>query len=44
VYVSSYEQNSYDIDLAGMAKVGVKVFENGEAAIYRLYVGKDKNH
>ncbi len=43
VYVSSYERSSYDIDLAGMAKVGVKVFENGEAAIYRLYDGMDKN-
>ena len=44
VYVSSYERSSYDIDLAGMAKVGVKVFENGEAAIYRLCDGMDKNH
>ncbi len=37
VYVSSYERNSYDVDEDGLSRIGVKVFENGEAAVYRLY-------
>ena len=41
VYLSSYERNSYDVDLEGMDKVGVKIFENDEAAIYRLYAGME---
>ena len=36
VYVSSYEYSSYDVDEEGLEKIGLKVFENGEAAIYRL--------
>ena len=36
VYVSSYERSSYDVDEAGLNRVGVKVFENEEAAVYRL--------
>ena len=36
VYVSSYERNSYDVDMDGLEKIGLKVFENGEASIYRL--------
>ena len=36
VYVSSYERNSYNVDAEGLQRIGVKVFENGEAAIYRL--------
>lgn len=42
VYVSSYERNSYEVDEEGLARVGVKVFENGEAAVYRLYSGMKK--
>ena len=37
VYVSSYERDSYEVDLDGMSKIGVKVFENDEAAVYKLY-------
>ncbi len=40
VYVSSYERSSYDVDLEGLEKIGLKVFENGEAAIYRLATGQ----
>lgn len=40
VYVSSYERSSYDVDLEGLEKIGLKVFENGEAAIYRLAAGQ----
>ena len=40
VYVSSYERNSYDVDTDGLEKIGLKVFENGEAAIYRLAAGQ----
>ena len=36
VYVSSYELQSYDVDEEGLEKIGLKVFENGEASIYRL--------
>ena len=36
VYVSSYERSSYDVDTAGLERVGIKVFENAEAVIYRL--------
>ena len=36
VYVSSYERSSYDVDERGLAKIGVKIFENNEASIYRL--------
>ena len=40
VYVSSYERSSYDVDLEGLEQIGLKVFENGEAAIYRLSAGQ----
>ena len=40
VYVSSYERSSYDVDTEGLGKIGLKVFENGEAAIYRLASGQ----
>ena len=36
VYVSSYERSSYNVDEEGLARIGLKVFENGEAVIYRL--------
>ena len=36
VYVSSYERDSYNVDEAGLARIGLKVFENGEASVYRL--------
>ena len=36
VYVSSYERNSYDVDMDGLEKISLKVFENEEASIYRL--------
>ncbi len=36
IYVSSYERNSYTVDEEGIGRVARKVFENGEAAIYRL--------
>ena len=36
VYVSSYERQSYEVDEEGLEKIGLKVFENGEAAVYRL--------
>ena len=36
VYVSSYERSSYDVDEEGIARMGLKIFENEEAAIYRL--------
>ena len=39
VYVSSYERSSYDVDTEGLEKIGLKVFENREAAIYRLAGG-----
>jgi len=41
VYLSSYERNSYDVDLEGLNKVGVKIFENDEAAIFKLYAGME---
>ena len=41
VYVSSYERSSYDIDWDGLDRVGVRVFENDEAAVYRLYAGME---
>ena len=34
VYVSSYERSSYDVDEDGLEKIGLKVFENSEAAVY----------
>ena len=40
VYVSSYERSSYDVDLEGLEQIGLKVFENDEAAIYRLSAGQ----
>ncbi len=40
VYVSSYERGSYAVDEEGIARMGMKVFENGEAAIYRLIPGE----
>ena len=40
VYVSSYERSSYDVDLEGLEQISLKVFENGEAAIYRLAAGQ----
>ena len=36
VYVSSYERNSYDVDEEALERIGLKVFENREASIYRL--------
>ena len=36
VYVSSYERNAYEVDEAGLERIGLKVFENGEASVYRL--------
>ena len=36
VYVSSYERSSYDVDEEALERIGLKVFENGEASIYRL--------
>ena len=36
VYLSSYERNSYNVDEDGLGRIGLKVFENGEASIYRL--------
>ena len=36
VYVSSYERSSYDVDEEGLERIGLKVFENREASIYRL--------
>jgi hypothetical protein len=36
IYVSSYERDSYDVDEEGLEKIARKVFENGEAVIYRL--------
>ena len=37
VYVSSYERSSYAVDEAALARIAVRVFDNGEASIYRLY-------
>ena len=39
VYVSSYERQSYDVDEEGLERIALKVFENGEASIYRLAGG-----
>ena len=39
VYISSYERSSYDVDEEGLERIGLKVFENGEASIYRLAGG-----
>ncbi len=36
VYVSSYEYSKYDVDEEGLGKIGLKIFENDEASIYRL--------
>ena len=36
VYVSSYERDAYLVDEEALERIGVKVFENGEAAVYRL--------
>ena len=36
VYVSSYELSNYDVDESGLEKIGLKIFENDEAVIYRL--------
>ena len=36
VLVSSYERDSYEVDEEGLARMGLKVFENPEASIYRL--------
>ena len=36
VYVSSYERNSYEVNEEGLGRIGLKVFENDEASIYRL--------
>ena len=36
VYVSSYERTSYDVDEEGLERIAVKIFENGEASIFRL--------
>ena len=39
VYVSSYERSSYNVDEEGLARIGIRVFENDEASIYRLTSG-----
>ena len=36
VYISSYERNSYEVNEEGLERIGLKVFENDEASIYRL--------
>ena len=36
VWVSSYERNSYTVDTEGLETIAAKVFENGEACVYRL--------
>ena len=36
VYVSSYERSSYEVDTKGLERIAEKIFENGEAAVYRL--------
>ena len=36
VYVSSYERSSYEVNEAALERIGLKVYENGEAAVYRL--------
>ncbi len=36
VYVSSYERDAYPVNEEALERIGIKVFENGEAAIYRL--------
>ena len=36
VYVSSYERGNYDVDEEALERIGLKVFENREATIYRL--------
>ena len=36
VYVSSYERSSYDVDEAALERIGIPVFRNGEAVVYRL--------
>ena len=36
VMVSSYERSSYTIDRDGLDRIGRKVFENGEAAIWKV--------
>lgn len=41
VYVSSYERSSYEVDRYGLEQIAEKVFENGEASIYRLKPAKD---
>ena len=36
VYVSSYERTAYDVAYEELERIGTCVFENGEAAVYRL--------
>ena len=43
VYVSSYERGDYDVDEEGLARIGIRIFENGEASIYRLVSTGIKN-
>ena len=44
VYVSSYERGDYDVDEEGLARIGIKIYENGEASIYRLVsTGENQN-
>ncbi len=44
VYVSSYERGDYDVDEEGLARIGIRIFENGEASIYRLVsTGENQN-
>ena len=42
IYVSSYERSSYGVDEEALAEMAEKVFENREAAIYRLSPAKEK--
>ena len=39
IYVSSYERSSYQVDEEALARLFEKVYENGEAAVYRVPEG-----
>lgn len=43
IYVSSYERGDYEVDSDGLAKVGEKIFENREAAVYRVRKSTEQN-
>ena len=40
VSVSSYELGEFQVNLEGLERTALKVFENGEASVYRLRSGK----